>query len=192
MIKDIEDIAAELDDTIEKGAKASEKLKSIKKSYSFNPFEPIVVDPSSPFAIHYQWNQNGGFLPYEAKHWAALGKDPSGYATTTDFYDRYIYMIKGLRELSKDLLKGECWDGYKVVPNKKLYSKSKSSCNKPKKKSFSAQVEFKSLNGEVFEHLFRGIVSEDEKEARDKIIKGLADIYGSVEIVRIRIENQGE
>lgn len=163
---DLDEIASLLDDTIEKGLK-----NDLKKAISL---DPMVVGPDSPFAEHYKWTPEGGFIPYEASYWETKGKPIDGYRTTQEFYDKYVYLTKGLKQLSTDLQKGNL-DRVLTSPKKETHS-------------FDVSISFSTQDGSEKEYVIKSIKAESEKEASDKIKKGLTDMYGQIEVTRIRIE----
>ena len=162
---DLDEIASLLDDTIEKGLK-----NDLKKAISL---DPMVVGPDSPFAEHYKWTPEGGFIPYEASYWETKGKPIDGYRTTQEFYDKYVYLTKGLKQLSTDLQKGNL---DKVLTSPKTVQ------------PYDVSISFTTQDGTERECVIKSIRAESEKDATHKIKKGLTDMYGQIEVTRIRIE----
>ena len=165
MKMELDEIAALLDDTIEKGLK-----NDLKKAISL---DPVVVGPDSPFAQHYKWMPEGGFIPYETSYWESRGHSVDGYRTTDEFYDRYVHLTKGLKELSNDLQKGNL--------DKILHKEEPT-------KTFNASITFSTPDGTEQQVMMKSIKAQSEKELNNKIKKGLTDMYGQIQITHIRIE----
>jgi ppGpp synthetase/RelA/SpoT-type nucleotidyltranferase len=86
-MKDIRDIASELDEVIEKGKKLEEKANEIKKSLSFDPTRPVDMSSvDSVFYSPYRQMADGTYAPYPVDHWAGMGKPREAYRTTEEFY----------------------------------------------------------------------------------------------------------
>jgi predicted ABC-type ATPase len=103
MFNDLTKLAEELDEHIEKGLKL-EKRSELKKGLSHDPFRPHDMGFDSPYYNPYKYQAGEGYMPYEASHWEAFGKDPNDYLTTTKMYNEFRSLTSNIKDRTNGAL----------------------------------------------------------------------------------------
>lgn len=117
MFTELIDLAASLDEHIEKGEKlelkkASQKKADLRKALTFDPYNPTTYNEDSGIYNPYRMVDGGGYLPYPVEYWRSQGKDaqhlengqPSGdYIDSYDSVKRLYDKFKPVEQASQNL-----------------------------------------------------------------------------------------
>jgi predicted ABC-type ATPase len=111
MFNDLNEIAASLDEHIEKGLalekKAGSRVEQLKKGLSHDPFRPHEMGFESTYYNPYKYQAGEGFLPYESAHWESMGRDTSQgqYLTTDKLYREFDLRTSKIKDTTGDLFR---------------------------------------------------------------------------------------